>query len=734
MSDFDDAWIDDHLRSVPLPPELLARLGEVAKLGGSALDNRELDDALCDVALPPAMLDRLQTIGSLTDADLDDDTRHVPMPPAVVPRLRGAVRWRAVQSQLARLAIAASLAFVIGGSGWLLVGGLQSGVEPPLPRTDGPKIASSDKPRLPAPSISKAIPEPNPAPQVAKQLDSRLDSLPNRQQPPPAPLPPVENVVDVSPTPPAPDKIGALPDAVGLEPEPPLHVAEILGNSPVATQPELRVVRDAAPHGASGPRVKGYDLLFEFAHGEHPVVRPGKNAALLESRVPIWTDTMSYELACRTAEARLTLPAGQIRTEDFLAAMDYEFPAPNGAALGIRTAAGPSPLGSPGAGLVQIGVQAGKFNRGTDSGAHLTLAVDVSAAVANGRRWEAIRRALADLVEQLGPRDRLSIVLFNERPTLFVRQADRAEMRRVLPALESISPRGLANLGAALEMAAAISRQDPAVSRQDSAPAGQGAGAAKPSARLMLLTDGIGWIDPNLLPHTKQLLKETVAAGVAWEVVDVRPDQVADPRLEELAKIGSLEDGPSVRHAETCRAIARDLREALIGRRDVVARNVTMKVTFNPDAIETYRLIGHDPTTAGGLTSGPMEADLRGGETATALYEVELKPDGADNLATVEVMWQEPGSEDVHHRKQAISRLQFAPSWMETPLSVQLAALAAKTAEILRGSYFAPAGSRPLDQVAELADRANEALRSRESFRQLRSLIDAARPPRAPAR
>jgi Ca-activated chloride channel homolog len=730
MSKFDDAWIDEQLRNVPLPHELLARLGEVATLGGSTLDNRELDDALCDVALPTAMLDRLQAIGSLTDADLDDDARHVPLPRAVVPRLRGAVRWRAVQSQLARLAIAASLAFVIGGAGWLMVSGLQSGVEPPLPRSDGPKIASNDKPRPPAPAISKAIPDPIPAPRVAKQSDAQ----PDRQQQPPAPLPPVERVVDVSPTPPAPDKIGALPDAIGPKPAQPLQVAEILGNSSFATQPDLRVVRGAAPHGVVGPRVKGYDLLFEVNHGEHPVVRPGKNAALTESRVPIWTDTTSYELARRAAEARQTLPAGQIRAEDFLAAMDYEFPAPSGAALGIRTAAGPSPFGSPGASLVQIGVQAGKFNRGPNLGTRLTLAVDVSAAVASGQRWEAIRRAIADLVEQLGPRDRLSIVLFGERPTLLVRQADRAEMRRVLPVLESISPRGLANLGAALQMAAAISRPQPAVSQPQSAPAVPGAGAAQSSRRLLLLTDGIGWIDPNVLPQTKQLLKETVAAGVAWEVVDVRPDAVADPRLEELAKIGNMADGPSVRHAETDPAIVRKLREALIGRRDVVAQNVTMKVRFKPDAIETYRLIGHDPTTAGGLTSGPIEADLHAGEAATALYEVELKPDGADTVATAEVMWQEPGSDDVHHLEQSIGRLQFAPSWMETPLSLQLATLAAKTAEVLRASYFAPTGARPLDQIAEWADRANDALRSRESFRQLRALIDAARPPRAPAR
>jgi Ca-activated chloride channel family protein len=257
---------------------------------------------------------------------------------------------------------------------------------------------------------------------------------------------------------------------------------------------------------------------------------------------------------------------------------------------------------------------------------------------------------------------------------------------------------------------------------------------AKPAARLLLLTDGIGWIDPNALPRTKQLLEQTVAAGVDWEVVDVRPDEVADPRLDALAKIGDGSGPQMVRHAQSGRAIAAELREALTGQRDVVARSVGMTVTFNPDAVESYRLIGHDSSIAGGLISGPLVADLHAGDAATALYEVELKPDGADSVATVDVSWQEPGNENVHHLKQSIGRLQFAPSWTETPLSLQLAALAAKTAEILRSSYFVPTGPRPLDQVAELADRANDALRSRDSFRQLRALIDAARAPRSPVR
>jgi Ca-activated chloride channel homolog len=715
----EDNWIDEQLRDVSLPAELLPRLREIASLG-----DRELDHALSDVAMPPALLDRLHAIGSLTDIDIDDDARHVALPAGGAPRLRRSLHLQAWQARLARLAIAASLAFLIAGAGWLFTRDFRAAEELPLPRAIVPPLASSHQDRSkPRPAEVQPSQKPLSSPiENDPQWAKRPDLPPNWPHDGPTVFQSPQTQVAVSPSSRSADDEPSPPTPA--EPDAALNPADVLGNSSLVTQPDLRVARGTARHGVAGPRVKGYDLLFEFRYGEHPVVHPGAAAALLESRVPIWIDTSSYELAQRAIAALQPLPPGQIRAEDLLAAMDYGFPMPSGSAIGIRTAAGPSPLGLPGMSLMQIGVQAGRFDRGRDFGTHLTLAVDISSTTAVNGRWESMRRALRGIVGHLEPRDRISIVLFSQRPVVLVRAADRNQAQIAIEKLDAIEPRGLANLGAALEMAAAIARGESA--RAESKP---GAADEKQSAasRLLLLTDGVGWVDPSAMPRLKDLLKQTIAAGVSWQLVDVRPDEVSDSRLEELALVG----GQKVRHAETGRAIARELREALIGRRDVVAAGVKIKVVFNPEAIESYRLVGYDPTTAGGLISGPLEGDLRAEEATTALYEVELKPDGPETVATVEVTWHESGTEEVHHLKQPIGRLQFAPSWMESPLSLQLAALAAETAEVLRGSYFAPNGARPLDQVADLADRANAALQGSESFKDLTALLSAARAPKS---
>ncbi len=736
----DDNWIDEQLRNVSVPPEVLARLGEIAALG-----DRELDRALCDVPLPAKLLARLHAIGSLTDTDIDDDARHVSLPVDVVPRLRQSVRRQAWQTRLAQLAVAAALAVAIGGSGWLLTRGLRDGGDLPRVREAPPSIASSDHSRpatraadnQPAVNHSKPSDKRPTASQVAKnpaaspienysQWPKRPELPPNWPADGPTILRNSQSSLAGTPAPHKPDDDSTPP--VPGDSDTSLNPAEVLGNSSIVTEPDLRVARGLVRRGLSGPRVKGYDLAFEFGHGEHPVVHPGNNSALLESRLPVWTDTASYELTKRALAAHQPLTGLPIRAEDFLAAMDYNFPPPTGGPLGIRTAAGPSPIGLPGTSLMQIGVQARRDDREHEAGTHLTLAVDMSSAAAVAGRWDAIRRALAAFVEQLGPRDRVSVVLFSQRPIVLARQTDRRQMQTALGTLEGIEPRGVANLPAALETAAAVARGELIGSPGDK-PAPP-ADHEKRASRLLLLSGGLGWIDPATMPRMKDLIKKTVGSGIAFHVVDVRPDEVTDPRLEELAVAG----GKKLRHAPTMRSIVHEFREALVGGNDVVAAGVSIKVTFNPDAIESYRLIGFDPSAAGGLVSGPLEGDLRSGEATTALYEVELKPEGTATVATVEVTWHEPGTEEVHRLKQPIGRLQFAPSWIESPLSLQLAAIAAETAETLRSSYFIPAGGRPLDQVAELADRANAALQESESFQELQAVLAAARNSKSSAR
>jgi hypothetical protein len=699
--------IDRQLRNVALPPGLLPRLREIASMGDA-----ELDFLIGAVPLPEGTLDRLRTIGSLTDADLDGELRDVELPRGMHRRVERAMHWQSQRARLIGWAVAASLLAIISGVAyWSGIGGqlaqqaadpahAKRPINPEHPGMIGPAQIAKDhnKPANHDPALADVKPLPE-------------EPLPETPAPAVAPKSPSADEFVHDPAPRASNADRKLVPAVSSPALQPNAFGALTQETP-----NLKLVSAPLPRGVSGPRVVEYDLPSEIRTGRHPFVVPGLHVALRDSHVPIWINTSSYELSCRLVDAGQLPPPSLVHTEDFLAAMDYGFPLPTGTAVGIRTAAGPAPWGPAGMSLMQVGVQAARLPRNSAEATHLTLVVDRSAAMRDLGRWDLVRRAVAQLTEQLGPRDRVSVVFFGERAEKFVEQADQVEMRRILSAWNNVRLGGLADIAAGVELAAGVVRKSSSTSNTS---------AANKSAvnRMVLIADGLDPVDDRSLPHLRELLHETIDAGVKWEMIGLGQDATFSPQWDELAEIG----GHKVRHAGTPEELFQRLYEALAGRSQVVAASVDLKVTFVPEAVSRYRLIGHEANGAGGLSGASLQQDLRSGQSATALYEVELKPDGPAEVAFVEVSWRDPVGDVPRHIRQPIGRLQFLNSWRECALPLQTAALAAETAEVLRSSNVLQTTSRVLDQVADLADEMNPALAERPGIIRLKQLIEQAR-------
>jgi hypothetical protein len=248
--------------------------------------------------------------------------------------------------------------------------------------------------------------------------------------------------------------------------------------------------------------------------------------------------------------------------------------------------------------------------------------------------------------------------------------------------------------------------------------------------QLVLLTDGIAPLDDAANQSLERVLQEAAGRSQFLHVIDIRQEETIDQELNRLAAIAgdtaASKGAGTLRHADAPSAIRWSLVEIVAGKPQVVAAQAAMKVTFKPDAVAMYRLIGHEATSVVGLMSTTIEADLRSQEAATGLFEVVLKPGGGDTVGTVELTWRDPAGGQPQVIRQTISRFQFAPSFHESPLSLQLAALAGETAEILRDSYFAPPNSHSLADVVRLARELNPRLQKRESYVRLLELLERA--------
>jgi Ca-activated chloride channel family protein len=701
-----DAWIDDELRNVAVPAKLLPKLHAIA-----ALDDAELDRALCDLPTPPALLDRLRSIGTRDEVDLDDELRHVVLPVSLAERLRripAAVRQsKRTKILVRRFAVAASLLVAVG-IGYLaaisptLFNGSRDVVEK-RPSTVQPAAANAKAPKGKGPTVAVGSAKDDGAKLVqgAASLNQEPDGSPAQPVGEPPfrdPLLPPEKMANVQPRASDADQ-EPLPDvlASGLVPD---------------RLPQLESMPTPEWSGVSPPRVRGYDLMFQLRYGVHPFVPPSAHSTLETSPVPLVTTSDSFDTALAMVAERKLPPPNRIRTEEFLAAMDYRFPPPEDSTVGIRTAMSPSPFGAAGTSLLQVAAQAKTLSRATKGPWHVVAILDTSASMRWEDRWQTAQLGLRKFIEQMGPADRLSIVVMADKAQIVAELQSPADAVQALAVLPKEPSARTVNVVDAVEMA------NEAVVR----------GLSQGVGRIVLLTDGQLQLNEPVNQRIESVVQAVVNQGHRFEVLDLRADETADTELDLVASAAKskAQSSGAVSHASTADEIRWRLLEIADGQSQVVATNAKMKVTFKPDAVAMYRLLGHEATSFGVLVNSTLETELRAGEAATGLFELILKPDGGETIATVEITWRDARSGAEQTRRQTVSRLQLAPSFHQSPLSLQMAALAAQTAEILRNSYFSPAHSHSPAGVAQLGAQLNMRLRERPSFVRLMTLVDLA--------
>ncbi|MFH1268019.1 MAG: hypothetical protein ABIK89_20065, partial [Planctomycetota bacterium] len=97
-------------------------------------------------------------------------------------------------------------------------------------------------------------------------------------------------------------------------------------------------------------------------------------------------------------------------------------------------------------------------------------------------------------------------------------------------------------------------------------------------------------------------------------------------------------------------------------------------------------------------------------------------------VAVVELSWRDASDGKTARLVRKIGRGSFASSLLQAPLSLQAAAVAAETAEILRESPYVQATSKAaaLARVLETARQLDTRLYDRPSFCELMALVERA--------
>ncbi|MBA4015645.1 MAG: hypothetical protein C0483_00510 [Pirellula sp.] len=701
---FSDDELDRLLRSVPVPARLAARCVALTEAGTDLAESSRgpLASQLCDIPIPAGLHDRLramaadndntngaedlETVLAATQNDLlDMRLREVPVPPGMHARLRKIAAPRLTWQRLA--AVAALLLMAAGVQRFIIA--------PRFEQRPGSDVALHHDPSA-SPILNLAAQAetagdarfvaPSPPPQQLavratfaslpttlagerSRLDAQHESLVVRRRP----------KLDVFQA--TAWALGAAASYHGAAPgvaPGTVQGARILDDLPDVAR---RVVR--VPRGVEVPlSAEGRTFLLDT--GTFPSVTPREFAT---SIVPLTHDTSGYELARTYLAAGEWPPAKHMRTEEFLTAVDYGYGRPTDKGARLIAAGALAPWNPPAAAdrplppertgrLLQLSVQARELPAAPRPPTYLTVGIDVTTSMQAGGRLEMIRGALRSLVNRLGGADRLTLVALGGTNPVVVEDGTRAELEQLLAAVDWLQAGGSGDLsGGILTACATAARREP---------------PRNVVRRVVVISDAFNEFDPTGARTVEHFLQTSAARTLRMDLIDLSGEAEETP-WDALVR---RRDGKTFR-ADTGERIRSALMETLTGRNQTVASDAVLSLTFQPQAVVSYRLLGHEPADFAGLLPQRVEIDLHAGQTATLLYELFLTGGKDQEVATAVLRWRDPTDGTPQEAVQSITRGMLSPAFEKSSPQLQLAAVAAATAGRLRhspwGDNVAPA-------------------------------------------
>lgn len=428
-----------------------------------------------------------------------------------------------------------------------------------------------------------------------------------------------------------------------------------------------------APHSRTS-EFEGAKSKRETAPGEsRPVKRrmfENETSSNAVSTFSLHVADVSFRLAEEALLQRGELPdPSSVRPEEFVAAFDYADPAPErGEAVAIAVEQARHPA-LPGTNLVRISVRAGEEGRAGDQPLNLIVLLDKSGSMERTDRAGAARRAIEALASQLRPADRVTIATFDRTLRLAADALPGAQaVPRLLEELATFGDSGT-NLEEALAQLGGL------------APARF---VPEASNRIVLVTDGIANLGKTLPGSLAEGAGRLRKAGFPVDVVAVGARGTDDAVLEALARKADgryfLLPDASASAAEFARQLAGAFRPA--------ASNVKVQVRFNPSRVLAWSLIGFDEHRLRERDFRDDKinaAELAAAEQGTAVYLVQLDPQGTGEIGRVSVRFRQTASGEMIERARIIAFDPAAPPLENAPPAMRIAGCAALLAEKLRG-------------------------------------------------
>lgn len=320
------------------------------------------------------------------------------------------------------------------------------------------------------------------------------------------------------------------------------------------------------------------------------------------------TDTASYANVRRLILNRQRPPREAVRIEEMLNSFTYRYPAPGpkaDAPFAATLEVTEAPW-APAHRLVRIGVKGREVATAERPAANLVFLLDVSGSMNAPTRLPLVKESMRMLLTKLRADDRVAIVTYAGQSGVALPSTPVAESPAILAALEKLSTGGATNGGLGIQLAYDIAKENRVEGGLN---------------RVILCTDGDFNVGTTGSEELASLVEDRAKSGLSLTVLGYGMGNLKDATLEQLARRGNGHYGYIDSRREAERLLVQQVNGALVP----IAKDVKIRVEFNPSQVASYRLIGYENRLLkkDEFADDKVEAgEVGAGHTVTALYEI----------------------------------------------------------------------------------------------------------------
>jgi Ca-activated chloride channel family protein len=365
-----------------------------------------------------------------------------------------------------------------------------------------------------------------------------------------------------------------------------------------------RASHRTGPEGYPAHSRKRYHNTEEYSRITENIFLPALSNPL--STFSIDVDTASYANIRRFLNGNQLPTRDAVRIEEMINYFAYDYPAPGKKhPFALYTEISSCPWDTRHR-LIHIGLQGRKLDKGDLPPSNLVFLLDVSGSMAPPNKLPLLRQAFKLLVQELGPQDRVAIVVYAGAAGLVLPSTAAGRKEEILEAIECLNAGGSTAGGAGIRLAYQVAQEN-------LIPQGNN--------RVILATDGDFNVGVSSTSELVRMIEDKREQGVFLTVLGFGMGNTKDGRMEQLADKGNGNYHYIDNLMEAKKVFVDDMRGTLF----TIAKDVKIQVEFNPARVKAYRLIGYENRLLRKEDFADDRKDageLGAGHSVTALYEV----------------------------------------------------------------------------------------------------------------